>query len=286
MKKFLIFFMICFCALFSNAQVKNKYGQDVVRKIEVYGDFDITKPYIFIEFNYSNSLSLEEIILNAPSSGKIFWKMKEDVLTRIEYDVNGKIRKDLVYKYNINDGLVTKCVIDNIGLEDNVLRFLYVYEYDDTNRLISEYKRDFFRESYENFVELSDRYCEVFEWDVDNRVFTSGQITWQWKIGQKFNGLIQYNNRKYYDELLNQTNIDLPMLYNNTVSCDRFERVTEWCGKHSRRLIEKDNAIYFDYIYDNESGGNDLGDTRGKITQMDVYNGKHLEKTYKIYYWE
>ncbi len=286
MKKFLIFFMVCFCVLFSNAQVKNKYGQDVVRKVEVYM-VKQNKPYITIEFNYSNSLSLEEIHFIAPSTGKVVIKRSGDEITRVDYNIDGKIRNDLKYHYKVINNLITSCDIDNIGIDGNVLRYSYLYRYDEGNKLLSADKRVFTRERYEEFSELSDRYREAFLWNVDGVVYTTSERGWQWKIGQKFDYPFLFKERTYNFELENDINIDLFLLYDEIGNFDRLERITEWCGKHPSFLIEKNNGVYFDYTYDNENGGLDLSDDRGKMTQMDVYNcDKRLEKIFKISYWE
>ena len=103
----------------------------------------------------------------------------------------------------------------------------------------------------------------------------------------KFDYPFLFNERTYNFELENDINIDLFLLYEEIGNFDRLERMTEWCGKRPSFLIEKNNGVYFDYTYDNENGGLDLSDDRGKMTQMDVYNcDKRLEKIFKISYWE
>ena len=182
---------VCFCVLIGNAQVKNVNGEKVVRKVDIYM-VNKSKPYISVDFNYNKSLQLEEIICVAPASGKIIWKKHGDKLTRIEYNEEGKLRTDLKYQYELTNGLVTKCVVDNIGIEGNVLRYYYVYQYSD-NRIITTNKRVYFREEYDNFEELSDRYREVFEWNANNNVFTTQERGL--RKGQTFNYPILYKNR-------------------------------------------------------------------------------------------
>ena len=275
MKRFLFLVCVYFCVFFGNAQVINGYGQYVVRKIDIYF-VNETKPYISIDFNYSNSLKLEEVIFFAPATGKVIWKKDGDNLTRTEYNEDGKLRKDLVYHYELTNDLVTKCTIDNIGIEGNVLRHSYVYQYN--NRKIAKAERhDYFREGNEDFVELSDRYREVFEWDCDDNVYTTTEKGWQWKIGQKFDYPILYENREYYNDYSNNSNIDLSLLYQNIGNFDRFEMVTEWFGEHSSYLIESDNNIGFDFSFDNKC----------VILEMKEFNQfKKLKRIYKIYYWE
>lgn len=286
MKKLLFFVTFCLCVLFSNAQVKNAYGQNVVRKVEVYL-YNQTEPYITIDFNYSNSLQLEELYFVAPSTGKVLLKRDGDKLTRIDYDVNGNVRKDIKYYYTILNNLIGKCIIDNIGIQGNVLRNSYVYCYDEGNKLLSSDRSVFVRDRNEGFNELSDRYREVFLWNVDGIVYTTSEKGWQWKIGQKFDYPILFKERTYNFDLKNNINIDLFLLYKEIGNFERLEQCTEWCGKHPSFLIEKDRGVYFDYTFNNENGGVDLSDDRGKLLQMDVYNcDKRLEKTFKISYWE
>ena len=286
MKRLLFFITFCLCVLFGNAQVKNAYGQNVVRKIDVYMP-NKSKPYITIEFNYSNSLSLEEMNFFAPATGRVILKRNGDKLTRIDYDVNGNVRRDLRYQYTILNNLVGKCIIDNIGTYGVVLRHSYIYCYDEGNKMLSSDRRDFVREGKEEFGELSDRYREAFLWNVDGIVYTTREKGWQWKIGQKFDYPFLFKERKYYFELKNDTNIDLFLLYDEVGNFERLERFTEWCGKHPSFLVEEDNGRYFDYTFDNENGGLDLSDYRGKLVQMDVYNcDKRLETIFKITYWE
>lgn len=287
MKRVIFLLVFCISAVLLNAQVKNSNGQKVVRQIEAYLP-NMSSPYITINFNYSDNLDLEEIHLNAPASFKIKWKKEDKKITRIQYDIDSGLRKDLVYHYTINDNnLISKCVIDNIGNDGCVLRYVYNYTYNVFNNITLSYKRAFFRERNEDFGELSDRYKEVFEWDLNYNVFTTEECGYQWKINQRFEHSVKFENRKYYAELINDTNIDLPLLYQYDGNCDRFEFVTEWNGNHSSNLIETNNTYYFDYTYDNEFGGTDLEEERGNIVQVDVYNSlKKLEKSYKIYYWE
>ena len=281
----LLFIIFCFCALVGNAQVKNAYGQNVVRKVDVYLPKE-NKPYITINFNYSNSLNLEELRVVAPSS-KVILKRDGEQLTRVDYDSNGRKRNDIQYEYTILNNLVAKCNIDNIGTNGSILRYSYFYRYGDSNEMLSADRRVFTREREGKFTELSDRYREKFLWCVEGTVYTTSEKTWQWKIGQEFDYPILFTNRSYYYELNNNVNIDLFLLYQEVKDFQRLERFTEWCGKRPSYLIEKDNGNYFDYTYDNEYGGLDLSDDRGKIIQMDVYDiGKRLNKTFKITYWD
>lgn len=281
MRKFILLFSVCLCVLFANAQVRNSRGEKVVRRIDVYMPKD-TLPYIMIDFNYSNSLKLEEVVFFAPKTGKVIWKRNGDELTRTEYYSDGKIRENLVYYYTITDDLITECIIENIETNGGVNRHCYSYFYSKNNRLITSDRRVF-----HNSVELSDRYREIFGWNEIGDVFTTNENGKQWKIGQNYSVPIKYKNRKYYEELDNDTNIDLPLIYENIGNFERFEMVTEWFGRHPVHLIEKNNNRYFDYIYDNEFGGDDLSDDRGNLIQMDVYNQyNRLDKIHKIYYWE
>lgn len=286
MKRFIVFVLVCLCVLNVNAQVKNCIGQKVVRKIEVYAAKSV-KPYILVHFNYDNSLKLEEIVFTTPSKNKKIWRKENDALTHTEYYENGDLRTDLVYNYTIINGIVSECSVDNIRVDNNVLRYSYSYHYNINKGLLCADRRVYFRENYQDFVELSDRYRELFGWDENNNIFTSGEKGWQWKEGQRFDYSVDYDNRTYYKELKNDTNIDFSSLYSSIFNYDRFDMVTEWFGMHSSNLIETDNLRYFDYTYDNEYGGNDLSEERGNIVQIDMYNqDKRLETTYKIYYWE
>ena len=88
----------------------------------------------------------------------------------------------------------------------------------------------------------------------------------------------------YYYELINDTNIDLGMLYTYFALCDRFEMVTEWCGNHSLHLLERDKGNYFDYEYENEYGGNSSSSDRGNILSVNVYLFDRLRVKYNIFY--
>lgn len=284
MRRFIFLFIACYVASFANAQVKNSNGEKVIRKIEVYNP-DNEESCIEINFIYGGSNRLERIEYKSSLVGDIYITKNGSKISRIEYDSDGTFRRDLVYQYIIKDGLVIKCAINNIGRGKCVLSYAYFYNYDDKKRLESVGRRVFFHEWKQPFKELSDRYKEVFEWDDNGNAYTSGEIGYQWKIGQKSEYKIKYDNRKYYDDLINDTNINLPMLYENIRNNDRLEIVTEWFGKHPLYLIERDNGYYYDYSCDNENGGYDLSDSRGNIVQMDVYNCyKVLEKTFKIFY--
>ena len=272
MKRFIVFMLVFLCAISIDAQVRNSSGQKVVRQIDVYmGNNE--KPYIMILFNYSNALKLEEIVFNAPASGKVVWKKTNNSLTRIEYDEEKKIRKDLSYGYKFENGLVSQCVIDNIGNDKSTLRYSYFYQYNDSNLVISD-KRVYFSEKYGVFEELSDRYREVFEWDSENNVFTTDEKGW--RNGQMYDYTVLHYNRSYNQRLMNDTNVDFTMLYRYIGNFDRFEMVSEWFGKHSNNLVEKDNGHNFKYVLDN-----------GNLIQIFEHNQfDRLEKTYKICYWE
>ncbi len=285
MKRAILLIMFGISVLFLNAQVRNDKGQKVVSQIEVYFP-NIPSPYIIIDFIYDNNLGLKGIDLNAPSSFSIKWKKDGKNITRVQYDNGRGLRKNLAYHYNVNDNnLITKCMIDNIGEDKCVLRYVYDNIYDKHGNIILTHRRAFFREKNNNFEELSNRYKEIFKWDMNHNAFTTGERGYQWKINQRFEYSVNFENRKYYTELINDTNIDLSLLYQYDGNCDRFEFITEWYGNHSSNLIEMNNTYYFDYTYDNEFGGTDLEEERGNIVQVDVYASfKILKRYYKIRY--
>ena len=289
MKRIFILIMVCFCvAFYGVAQVKNHYGQDVVRKIDVYLPHTV-KPYITIQFKYNDDFELQGISFDAPATGKIIWNKNGDELTRTDYDSDGFIEEDVEYRFKVKNNLIVGCIRDNFGLNGSILRYVYNYKYDWDNKMVSINRNVFHCEENQDFVELSDRYKEVFEWDVNGNVYTSTEIGWQWKKEKRFEFPILFDNRDYYDNIINNTNIDLPLLEKAISNFQRIELATEWCGKHSLYFVNEDNGWYFDYTFENDYGGNDLSDDNnvGKLQQMDVYNThKTLENTYKIYYLE
>ena len=112
MKKFVIFILTCICVLISNAQIKNAEGKKVIKKIEVY-PYDETKPTSTVEFNYTNSLDLKEIVLTNPSKDKLIWRMDGDILRHVEYDSEGNLKSERDYHYKLINGLITECIIQN-----------------------------------------------------------------------------------------------------------------------------------------------------------------------------
>ena len=284
MKKTILFILFCLSVFSANAQVRNINGEDVVRKIDIYLPKQ-TAPYITLMFNYDNSLALEEMHYLTPSNGKVVLKRNGNELVRTEYYSDGKIRGDLKYHFELTDNLITRCIIDNVRLDGGIVQFSYYYQYEN-NRLNVSNRREFFIKGRDDYEELSDRYKETFLWDENGNVYTSDEKPWQWKMEEKQVFPIMFEDREYYETLANNTNIDLLMLYKEIDNYVRLERATEWSGKHSKYLVEKDKGTYFDYTFENEFGGTDLSKGRGKITQMDTYN-RHgrLEKIFKIYYW-
>ena len=286
MKKFVIFILTCICVLISNAQIKNAEGKKVIKKIEVY-PYDETKPTSTVEFNYTNSLDLKEIVLTNPSKDKLIWRMDGDILRHVEYDSEGNLKSERDYHYKLINGLITECIIDNIGLDGRVLRYSRYYHYDNENRLVTVDRHVFFHENKKEFSELSDRYRELFSWDDNGNVYTTGDVGWTWKNGEEFDPSVMYKKRVYNTELGNDTNIDFSMLLDNFSNQERFENVTEWMGKHSSNLLETNIFNYFDYVYDKESDETDSTKDKGNIIQIIVYaSNKKLRSTYKITYLE
>jgi hypothetical protein len=81
--------------------------------------------------------------------------------------------------------------------------------------------------------------------------------------------------------------MDLSLLYHNICKFNKLEDATEWFGKHSHNLTERDNGRYFDYIYANEFAESNSEEDLGNIIEIDVYNQyNELENICKIYYWE
>lgn len=275
MKRVILFIILFFSALMFNAQVMNNNGEKVIRKIEVYAETSL-KPYAVMAFNYNNDLELEEIVVNIHLTCKFRLKKQGNTISRSDYRANGVINNKVRYQYSLKGGLVNDCQIDNIGVDNSVLRFDYKYCYDNDGRLKTINKFEYFREENNSFKELSDRYKEIFEWDEKYNVYTTGENGWNWKLNQEYDYNIQYKMREYYADLHNETNIDLSKLCLNITDYNRIETVTEWFGKHSKHYIESNNNYYFEIIYGNSN-----------VSEIVVYSPhKYVEKKYKIYYWE
>ena len=151
MKRTVLFIILFFSVLSINAQVMNNNGEKVIRKIEVYAESSL-KPYAVMAFNYNNDLELEEIVVNIPLTCKIRLKKQGNTISRSDYDANGVINNKVRYQYSLKEDLVNDCQIDNIGVDNSVLRFDYKYCYDNEGRLKTINKFEYFREEFANHL--------------------------------------------------------------------------------------------------------------------------------------
>ena len=183
------------------------------------------------------------------------------------------------------DGYIRTKTLDDLGIDGSVLRHLYEYHYNAENSKLSMiYERTFFKETKEQFVELSDRYRTYYGWDSKGNMFNSRIDAYNWKNGQTESDLpIEWNAFKYYDELLNDTNLNLALIDESLRDINDFVLLTEWVSCHSKHLVE--NRYYtFSYIYDNKRGDLGKDGDKGNIIQIEVYHLSHLEKVFKLYY--
>lgn len=286
MSRLLYVFAFCLFALPTFCQQRNSKGQKIISKIEAYsqrGD----KPYIIIDFKYNSNLELQEVVQQAPASKQtVYWKKQGSALTqKVVWDYQ-TIYKPSKYTYALTpDGYIHTKTIDDLGIDGSVLRHLYEYHYDAKGTKLSMiYERTFFKERNGKFVELSDRDKTYYGWDSNDNMFKSDLDSYQWKRGQKESNLpIEWNAFKYYDELLNDTNLNLALIDESVRDINDFVLLTEWVSCHSKHLVEK-RYYTFSYIYDNKRGNSDKDENKGNIIRIDVYQHGHLDKFFKLYY--
>lgn len=281
MKKYLIVIMLCICT-FTYGQVKNSKGQKMVSKVEVFNR-NATTPFVVINFGYNNT-KLNYISFKT-NERQIVWNRSGSTLKRTEYDRNNRTNKNFSYSYQIDeDGNVSEMTFRDISEKGDVLTYDYHFEYEN-HRLSMIYKKVFNKYVGKPEHELSDRYKTKFAYSNGN-LFESPLRGYFWREGQTPNLDIYWNDKTYYDDLANDTNIDFYQLYRRTNGTDLFEMVTEWINCRSDCLIEKyiGSDTHFDYTFDNEYGGSSLSDERGNIVQMDVYQMGRIDLRFKIYY--
>lgn len=286
MSRLLYVFAFCLFALPTFCQQRNSKGQKIISKIEAYsqrGD----KPYIIIDFKYNSNLELQEVVQQAPASKQtVYWKKQGSALTqKVVWDYQ-TIYKPSKYTYALTpDGYIHTKTIDDLGIDGSVLRHLYEYHYDAKGTKLSMiYERTFFKERNGKFVELSDRDKTYYGWDSNDNMFKSNIDSYQWKRGQKeSNCPIEWKAFKYYDELLNDTNLNLALIDESLRDTNDFVLLTEWVSCHSKHLVE--NRYYtFTYTFDNKRGDLGKDGDKGNIIQIEVYHLSHLEKVFKLYY--
>ena len=265
-----------------SAQSVNKKGEKVVRRIERYSP-DAEKPYMTLLFKYNAKLELAEITADVTDAKKIVWRKNDGRIERTEYDSNGNVNKTYDVRYTVEGGLVTERTCDEMCTDGSTFRRDFFFRYGSTGEMesITEFQYD--REQGKGFVELSDRYIELFSWDFDGNVYSSDQRGWNWRNGEmpeKFP--INYKERKYYVALLNDTNVDLTKLCLWKTGADTVEETTEWFGRHSAYIMEEDWP--FCYVF--------KCDEKGNAVRADIYKGRiaspdrRLEDIVMIYYLE
>ncbi len=279
MKPIIIFIISFLSVLNIHSQVLNKRGEKVVRKIEICSTND-EKPYIEVLFNYNDDLELKEIIMNAPATHKIVWKKNGNSIERTEYKTDGKINKVYDVRYEVEDGLVKRRIKDVHGLGGFVAREDLSFQYNKDRKMTSIREFNYNREADEEFGEESYRHMEVFAWDYEGNVYTSGSIGWNWRKGETVDKTpINYKDRKYYVSMLNDTNIDLTKLCLKN-RFETIEEITEWFGKHSTFIMEEDWPLCYEFSHDE----------KGNAVRVDIYKGRitHLtrkkENVMKFYY--
>lgn len=286
MSRFINVLAFCLFALPTFCQQRNSKGQKIVSKIEAYLQGQ-DKPYIIIDFKYSPTFELQEVVHNAPASEQtIYWKKQGKTLTQKVLWHNQSMYKPPMYTYSLTpDGYIRTKTLDDLGIDGSVLRHLYEYHYNAENSKLSMiYERTFFKETKEQFVELSDRYRTYYGWDSKGNMFNSRIDAYNWKNGQTESDLpIEWNASKYYDNLLNDTNLNLSLIDESIRDTNDFEMLTEWVCCHSSHLVEKSYNV-FRYTFDNEHGDVGTDGDKGNIIQIDVYQHGKLNRSFKLYY--
>ena len=282
MRKLLILIIGFASVLNINAQVLNKKGEKVIRRVETYLSDGETFCYEIL-FNYNESLDLEEVVVNYPNVKKILWKKKGNTIERTQYKSDGKIDGVYDVRYKVEGGLIRKRTEDVHGIDGFVKRKIVSFQYNDERQMTSIREFDYNKEKGDDFGEESWRHMEIFEWDYDGNVYTSGSIGWNWREGNTVDRMpINYKDRKYYVSLLNDTNIDLTKLCLWNTRIETIEEVSEWFGKHSTFIMEEDYPFCYEFSRDD----------KGNVVRVDIYNRRITSKVrkreivMKFYYWE
>lgn len=287
MKKTICLLVFSLLALPSISQQRNKMGLKVVSKIEAYQQGK-EEPYIIIDFKYNSAFELQEVIHNAPASEEtIYWKKQGNTLTQKVLWHYQSIYKPPKYIYTLTpDGYIRTKTMDDLGIDGSVLRHLYEYHYDAENSKLSMiYSRTFFKEPKGQFDELSDRDRTYYGWDSKDNMFKSRIDAYNWRNGQTESNLpIEWNAFKYHDEHMNDTNLNLSLIYESLSDTNEFEMLTEWVCCHSNHLVENKYSAMFLYTFDNEQGDTRTDGDQGNIIQIDVYQHEKLDVYFKLYY--
>ena len=273
MRKLILFTML-FVSLISMAQVKrNSLGQKMVDKVLVYSGEKDT-PYLIINFEYDNDRKLIGVVEKSEYQTNI-WKKVGNTMKRTKY-LDGKIDSNYKFEHTLNrDGLISEMTMYN-GTGGEYLVYKYQFFYTDG-------KLDLVRENhyidYPNGkrVELSDRYKRDYLLENGNVYFSPHQIAWRWKEEEEPYREVKKNNMSYYEDKINDTNIDFLQLFDGIKGTYGFELATEWINLRSKNLIQKNGNYIFDYLW--EDYGQDTN-----IIEFHCYLHNRLYNRFEIFY--
>lgn len=275
MRKLILFTML-FVSLISMAQVKrNSLGQKMVDKVLVYSGEKDT-PYLIINFEYDNDRKLIGVVEKSEYQTNI-WKKVGNTMKRTKY-LDGKIDSNYKFEHTLNrDGLISEMTMYN-GTGGEYLVYKYQFFYTDG-------KLDLVRENhyidYPNGkrVELSDRYKRDYLLENGNVYFSPHKIAWRWKEEEEPYREVKKNNMSYYEDKINDTNIDFLQLFDGIKGTYGFELATEWINLRSKNLIQKNGNSIFDYLWE------DYGEDTNIIEfhEYDNWN-KKLRTRFEFFY--
>lgn len=295
----LLVIMVIITIVPSYAQRLNSRNQKVVSKIEKYYPMrndDGTKTLsllTIILFDYDADFNLIGIDYNSPKSERNVWKRNGNNITRSSYyfsyeDKKEKPDRNCRFSYELDtNGLITKDIRDQIGIDGSIRRYIYSFSYDEDTYLNLIYERIFYAFPNKPFDEGSVRHKIYMDKDSFGNVFRASLDTYEYQTSEEHYNEIEWWKREYSD-YKSDTNIDLSelCLYRySSISNSYWEILTEWTGNHSKNLIKctkskrGDISHRYEYTFDDNNN----------VIQIDVYddgyyNKNKFETSYKIYY--
>lgn len=284
MKKILLLLLL-FISVSVNAQRLNSRGEKMIKRIEMFYNGEILTA---LDFSYDNACNLQRLYVKSDYHIAIYEK-KDGQLHRAEkirHTKDGKFENSgTFYSYILNSkGHIVKEIEDRHGIDGSILRFVYDYTYDmNYGRPLNTLCQTYYSEDKKKFEE-ADKDMQYTGWKDGNRYDSLLFGCKPMKDGRLgHTSPIEWEERVYSEEFINDTNIDFVLLEVNMGLWSHLEDITEWKNSKSQYLIEKDGKKKFSYKF----SGTDC-DNLGNIIEVKAEKKYHTYggNTYKIYYVE
>lgn len=294
MKKTFIFSIILLFGFLTSYAIKyNNRNQKVISRIEGYSD-DSKEPFVVYNFWYDNNYSLTKSEKKHDKNNYYQIYRQGNTLKSVLFinGVNSINRKNKIWEEFIVDNQfrVTKLNHIEIGNDGFCLNNEVIFKYQEGNNHEYSYLRKSIQRTLYKRVNEPKWQAETSK--MSNQAIVTiygkndGDIESQVVIvhndGTKsYRPQFPYNRPYKFHELINDTNLNLEMLFysrpfNSYFLTSYCLEITEWIPFNSQHLIETYGKNYYNYEFKYDDDGN--------LIQIKQYCYQKLKYTYNIEY--